>query len=166
MPVGCDAATLLTVLQDAARETRDADALGARVVAAIRDAMPQAGWVGIYWLQGRELVLGPYVGPATEHTRIPVGRGVCGTAVAEDRDLRIADVREIENYLSCSAAVRSELVVLIRSGDRVVGQLDLDSDEVDAFGENDACVLRAVADGLGALIDRPAAPSGDDLREE
>src|SRR5437868_734938 len=69
-------------------------------------------WVGIYWLRGDELVLGPYVGDATEHTHIPVGQGVCGTAVAENKNQVIADVRQISNYLACSVKTRAEIVVL------------------------------------------------------
>ena len=74
-------------------------------------------WVGIYLLQGKTLVLGPFLGEKTNHTRIPVGRGVCGTAVAENRDQNIPDVRALSNYLSCSLETRSELVCLIRDGD-------------------------------------------------
>lgn len=71
-------------------------------------------WVGIYTLQGSELHLGPYHGPTTDHLRIPVGRGVCGTAVAENRNQIVADVRELTNYLACNLETRSEIVVLVR----------------------------------------------------
>jgi len=99
-------------------------------------------------------VLGPYVGAATDHVRIPVGRGVCGTAVAEDRDINVPDVREIENYIACSVGTRSELVVLIRAPEsgRVLGQLDLDSDRVAAFTDADERELRVVADWLGSAL--------------
>ncbi len=156
--MGCDASTFLTLLQEQAAESRDPDTLGAFVVDAVKKNMPKASWVGIYWLRGQELVLGPYDGPATEHTRIPVGTGVCGTAIAEDEDQRIEDVRAVDNYLACSAETRSELVVLIRSQDRVVGQLDLDSNEVGAFTEDDHCIIKAVADSLGAVMEPPHVP--------
>src|SRR5687767_8118178 len=109
-----DAQTVLGGLMAQAAHTSDPDTLGQTLVAALREQLPQASWVGIYWLEGDELVLGPYVGPPTDHTRIPVGKGVCGTAVAQDRDQVVPDVREVENYLACSATTRSELVVLIR----------------------------------------------------
>lgn len=111
-------------------------------------------WVGIYLLQGYDLVLHDYVGAATEHTRIAVGQGVCGTAVAEDRDINVPDVRAIENYIACSVGTVSELVVLIRSPatGKVVGQLDLDSDRPAAFGERDEIELKIVADWLGGLF--------------
>jgi len=91
-------------------------------------------WTGIYELGPDQMLrLGPYVGDATEHTEIPVGRGICGTAVAEKRDLNIPDVREVGNYLACSLATRSELVVLIRDGETIYAQIDIDSHTVNAF---------------------------------
>ena len=91
-------------------------------------------WTGIYEL-GRDQILhlGPYVGEETEHTEIPVGRGICGTAVAEKRDLNVPDVRAVGNYLACSLKTRSELVVLIRDGDTIYAQIDIDSHKVNAF---------------------------------
>lgn len=138
----------------------DRDALGKTLVTALKNAFPQASWAGIYWLQGRELVLGPSVGPATEHERIPVGQGVCGTAIVEDEDQLVEDVRKRSNYLACSASVRSEIVVLIRSAGRVIGQLDLDSEQVGGFSSNDHCVLRAVAGSFGGLLASPPRTQG------
>ena len=151
--MACDAGAVLTALRSAAADSRDPQQLGAHLVRAVKQAVPQAGWVGIYWVRGSVLELGPYEGPPTEHKRIQRGEGVCGRAWAEDLDQRIPDVRTLANYLSCSAEVRSELVVLIRSRGRVVGEIDLDADAVAAFDEDDHCVVRAVADGFGALID-------------
>ncbi|MBC8102931.1 MAG: GAF domain-containing protein, partial [Cytophagales bacterium] len=88
--------------------------------------LPHYHWVGVYLLDGGVLNLGPYVGAATEHTLIPVGRGVCGTAVAEGRNLVVDDVRTLDNYLSCSLDTRSEIVVLIRDPEtsQILGQID------------------------------------------
>ena len=133
--MGCDTSRVLTALQQRAAESRDPQILGSAVVEALRGEFPQAGWVGIYWLRGSELVLGPYVGRATEHIRIPVGTGICGAAVADDEDKLISDVTQVEDYLACAPGVRSELVVLIRSRGGVIGQIDLDADEVDAFSD-------------------------------
>lgn len=113
-------------------------------------------WVGVYLLEDAdELVLHNYVGAPTEHDRIEVGTGVCGTAVAEERDINVPDVDEVDNYLACSAATRSEIVVLIRDGasGRIHGQLDLDSDRPAAFGDRDRRELRTVADWLSELFD-------------
>jgi GAF domain-containing protein len=147
-----DAAPVLAALAQRAGAPHGRDDLGRAAVEAIRAELPDAGWVGIYWLDGDALVLGPYVGPPTEHVRIPVGRGVCGTAVAEDRDQVVEDVTRVPNYLACSASTRSEIVVLIRAGGRVVGQFDLDSDRPGAFGEDDRCFLSMVAAALASLL--------------
>lgn len=98
-------------------------------------------WVGIYLLIGNELFLGPYIGKPTDHARIPVGTGVCGTAVKEDRNLIVDDVSKVENYLACTLETRSELVVLIRHEGRVVGQFDIDSDQIAAFSLEDEDLL-------------------------
>jgi L-methionine (R)-S-oxide reductase len=150
MPV--DAAAVLTRLAARAAETTDPHLLGKTLVDTLKQGLTQASWVGIYWLDGDELVLGPFVGPETEHVRIPVGKGICGTAILEDDDQRIPDVREVQNYLACSATTRSELVVLIRCMGKVVGQIDLDADSVDAFSQTDHSVVRAAADALGGIL--------------
>jgi L-methionine (R)-S-oxide reductase len=108
--------------------------------------------VYLYMLHGAELVLEAYAGRATDHTRIPVGRGVCGTAVATGRDQNIGDVRAIENYLACNTFTRSELVVLIRRGDLILGQIDVDSDVPDPFDREEESEVRKVADALAALL--------------
>lgn len=109
------------------------------------DRLPNYNWSGIYRLEGDELVLDEYVGAATDHTRIPVGRGVCGTAVAENHNQVIEDVRRLENYLACSTQTRSEIVVLIRSGEQILGQIDVDGHRVSAFDRSDEMLLEQVA---------------------
>lgn len=153
-----DASPVLAALSSCIQCKTHRDELAKVAVAEVAKALPQAGWVGVYWLHGDVLQLGPYVGPPTEHTRIPVGTGVCGTAVAEDRDQLVPDVRAVQNYLACTANTRSEVVVLIRSDGRVVGQLDLDSDQVDAFSRDDHGFLRMVAGAVGNLL--PLMPGG------
>lgn len=109
-------------------------------------------WVGIYVLKGKTLELGPFLGAPTEHKRIPVGRGVCGTAVAENRDLNVPDVTQAANYLACSLETRSELVVLIRDkSGKILGQIDIDSHSLNAFGPELQKAVRLVADQLGEL---------------
>jgi L-methionine (R)-S-oxide reductase len=118
----------------------------------IAEQFPHYKWVGVYWLKGDNLVLGPYVCAPTEHDVIPVGRGVCGTAVAEGKNQVIADVRELANYLSCSVQTRSEIVVLIRKGGAIVGQIDADGHEVGAFDATDEALLTAVAERIAARL--------------
>lgn len=114
-------------------------------VRALKDGFDRYNWVGIYLLEGDTLVLHNYVGKHTDHTRIPVGRGVCGTAVAERANQIVADVTASDNYLACSLETRSEIVVLIRRGDDIFGQIDIDSDTVNAFTSEDEALLDRVA---------------------
>jgi GAF domain-containing protein len=111
-------------------------------------------WVGIYRLEGDMLLLGPYNGPETDHARIPVGRGVCGTAVAENRNQVVGDVRALTNYLACNLETRSEIVVLIREpgSERILGQIDVDGTRVDQFGPAEERFLTAVAAHLAPLL--------------
>lgn len=111
---------------------------------------PNFHWVGIYILKGKSLVLGPFLGEPTEHKRIQVGRGVCGTAVAENRDMNVPDVGAISEYLACSLSTRSELVVLIRDRHgKILGQIDIDSHVPAAFGAQEETQVRRVAQELG-----------------
>src|SRR6266566_4208971 len=97
-----------------------------------------------YMLHGTELVLEAYAGRATPHTRIPVGQGVCGTAVATGQDQNVPDVGAVGNYLACNLDTKAELVVLIRRGDTILGQLDIDSDVPAGFGEAEHAEVKAV----------------------
>jgi L-methionine (R)-S-oxide reductase len=151
----CDA-TLALVRDVLAAPGGAADRLQ-RLVQLIHDRHPHYEWLGLYLLRGDVLELGPFVGAATEHTRIPVGVGVCGTAVAQGRNQVISDVRELSNYLACSATVRAEIVVLIRDGDRVLGQLDADCDTVGAFTRADEAFLEQVAAVIAPLVAAVAA---------
>ena len=109
------------------------------------DQLQDYNWSGIYRLEGETLVLDAYVGAATDHTHIPIGRGVCGTAVAEDKNQVIIDVRKLTNYLACSTQTRSEIVVLIRNGDTILGQIDIDGHRVGAFDSSDEQLLEDMA---------------------
>src|SRR4030095_5811000 len=100
--------------------------------------------VYLYMLSGSELVLEAFAGRETEHNRIPVGKGVCGTAVATGRNQNVGDVRAIENYIACNLFTRSELVVLIRRGDRILGQIDVDSDVPDPFTADEETEVKKV----------------------
>jgi L-methionine (R)-S-oxide reductase len=108
--------------------------------------------VYLYMLHGEDLVLEAWSGRDTEHTRIPVGKGVCGTAVATGENQNVGDVRAIGNYIACNTFTRSELVVLIRRGGTILGQIDVDSDIPDPFTADEEAAVRAVADGLAVLL--------------
>ena len=118
----------------------------AEVIAYLAEAFPHYSWVGIYWVQDHDLVLGPWKGPqATEHTRIPIGTGVCGAAAASGRTEVVDDVSADPRYLACFSATRSEIVVPIVRDGRVIGEIDIDSDRLAAFGPEDQRFLEEVA---------------------
>ena len=117
-----------------------------RVVDVLHDEVEHYSWVGIYLVEGDDLVLGPWRGPqATEHVRIPVGQGVCGAAAASGETEIVDDVNADPRYLACFPSTRSEIVVPISHEGRVVGEIDIDSDRPAAFGEDDRTLLERVA---------------------
>jgi len=129
-----------------------------RAVELLHQSNPRFHWTGIYELfPDNVLRLGPFIGAPTEHVFIGVGNGVCGTAVAEKRNINVPDVRNVTNYLACSTETRSELVILIRSGDRIHAQIDIDSHEVAAFDEKAVNEVQIVADWLARAYDARAA---------
>ena len=108
--------------------------------------------VYFYMLSGNDLVLEAWSGRETEHTRIPVGQGVCGRAVATGQDQNVGDVRAADHYIACNLFTRSELVVLIRLGAVILGQIDVDSDQEDPFTPEEEAEVRKVADALAVLL--------------
>ena len=117
-----------------------------RVVDVLHDEVDHYSWVGIYLVEGDDLVLGPWRGPqATEHVRIPVGQGVCGAAAASGETEIVDDVNADPRYLACFPSTRSEIVVPISHEGRIVGEIDIDSDLPAAFGEDDRALLERVA---------------------
>lgn len=115
-------------------------------VEVLHDEVEHYSWVGIYLVDGDDLVLGPWRGPqATEHVRIPVGQGVCGAAAASGKTEIVDDVNADPRYLACFPSTRSEVVVPIAHNGRVVGEIDIDSDQPAAFGAKDRELLERVA---------------------
>jgi L-methionine (R)-S-oxide reductase len=149
-----DAKVLVKELQEMRDGGYLSDGLLRHAVKGIAASDDRFSWVGAYLLRdnGEELWLHNYVGPATEHSIIKVGEGVCGTAVAEKANQNVPDVSKIDNYLACDPDVQSEMVVLIRAGDDIFGQLDLDSEEPAAFTDDDESALQLVADKLAEQI--------------
>ena len=108
-------------------------------------------WCGVYRLEGDTLLLDAFVGAETQHTSIPVGRGVCGAAVAQGKNQIVHDVAQRDDYLACGLETKSEIVVLIRDNGTVIGQIDVDSHTVGTFSEADERFLEELA---GMLADR------------
>ncbi len=124
----------------------EADEVLRQVVDVLHDRYEHYSWVGIYLVEGDDLVLGPWKGPqATDHVRIPVGQGICGAAAVTGRTEVVDDVHADERYLACFPSTRSEIVVPIVYEGRVVGEIDIDSDRPAAFGDADREFLERVA---------------------
>lgn len=123
---------------------RDRVANAANLSALVYHALPALNWVGFYFYDGRELVVGPFQGhPAC--VRIALGRGVCGTAAQTAKTQRVADVEAFPGHIPCDSASRSELVVPLFKGDRLIGVFDLDSPQLDRFDADDQRGLEALA---------------------
>jgi putative methionine-R-sulfoxide reductase with GAF domain len=122
----------------------DREAAMTRAVELLKE-MPRYQWVGIYLLEGDALVLGPFRGKPSPHTRIPLGRGICGAAATDKATIVVDDVNSDPRYLACSIETQSEIVVPIMRGDRVLGEIDIDSDTRAAFGREDRELLERVA---------------------
>lgn len=126
-----------------------------QTVAVLKDQMPDYSWVGIYQLEGETLILGPYRGKPSPHTRIPLNQGVCGAAASSKETIIVDDVDADPRYLACSLETRSEIVVPIMRGAEVLGEIDIDSDKKAAFGPADRDLLEAVA----AMLARKSSQS-------
>ena len=142
-----DYGAVLDAIEERLSRDGDADGLLRDTVAILHDRVGHYSWVGIYLVEGEELVLGPWKGPeATEHIRIPVGQGICGAAAASGKTEVVDDVNADPRYLACFPSTQSEIVVPIaHEGRGVVGEIDIDSDEPAAFGEADREFLERVA---------------------
>ncbi len=166
MPVR-DRQTTPTLLQIDAILTRLKGAAAlSEVCRFLRHEFRHYRWVGIYRLEGTTLILEGWNGEAaTEHTRIPLAQGICGRAAREGRTVIIDDVRTAPEYLSCFLETRSEIVVPIRSPSEILGEIDIDGTEVQAYDESDRRFLEQVAEKLTAPLalvasSSPASPSG------
>jgi len=129
------------------------DALLRHAVKSIKSSDPRFDWVGVYLLKPEEnmLWLHNYIGRPTTHAKIPVGEGVCGTAVAEGENVNVPDVGAVDHYLACDPRVKSEMVVLIR-GEEIFGQIDIDSRTAAAFTDDDEMALQLIADKLAEQL--------------
>jgi len=138
----------LELVSAAIDEAGDGGPAIAAAVHALKQQMPAYTWVGVYLLDGNELVLGPFVGKPSPHARIPLGRGICGAAATEKTTIIVDDVNADSRYLACSIETRSEIVVPIMLGTEVLGEIDIDSDRLAAFGQDDKTLLESIAQRL------------------
>jgi L-methionine (R)-S-oxide reductase len=143
---------LLKLIQRLAAGAANARALMAETVALLQRERPHYNWVGVYLLEGDELVLGPFVGKPTPHTRIALNKGICGAAASTGETVIVDDVHADPRYLACSLETRSEIVVPIMRAGRVLGEIDIDSDQPAAFSEEDRKLLEGVAEILALKL--------------
>jgi L-methionine (R)-S-oxide reductase len=145
---------LLNDITRAIAQAPDGLAAMRETVTMLKARLPHYTWAGIYLLEGEELVLGPYLGKPSPHTRIPLNQGICGAAASQKATIIVDDVNSDPRYLACSIETRSEIVVPIMDGERVLGEIDIDSDKPAAFGDEDRALLEAVAEALGRRLAR------------
>lgn len=129
----------------------DAIANMANISALLFEALDQVNWAGFYRLVGNELILGPFQGKVA-CIRIPVGKGVCGTAVAQASTQRIADVHQFSGHIACDAASNSEIVIPVVVNDQIIAVLDIDSVAFDRFDEQDQAGLEAIVSTLAKQL--------------
>ena len=134
--------------------------LMSNAAALLWDAMEDINWAGFYLMRGGRLALGPFQGKVA-CIHIPVGKGVCGTAVAEDRTQRVANVHDFPGHIACDSASNAEIVVPIHRDGRVVGVLDIDSPRPDRFTEADQAGLEAFVRALEAALDLSGPGDGE-----
>lgn len=111
-------------------------------------------WTGFYFKNGdkEELVIGPYVGEATDHTVIPFGKGICGQVAVSNQTFEVPDVSKEDNYLSCSIATKAEIVVPIIKNGENIGQIDIDSHELNPFTKEDRETLEWLCDEVAKMV--------------
>ena len=139
---------LVTELQDLRDNGFLSDALLRRAVKDIAAADDRFDWVGVYLVNSEENVvwLHNYVGKPTPHSKIPLGEGICGTAISEGKNTTVPDVSAVDNYIVCDPRIKSEMVVLIRGDDEIFGLIDIDSRTIEAFTDEDSAAVQLVTD--------------------
>jgi len=120
----------------------------------LRDNIDYYDWVGFYFRNGEkeELLLGPYAGEATDHTVIPFGKGICGQVAVSNQNFVVPDVHAQDNYIACSLTVKSEVVIPLFVNGENIGQIDIDSEVLDAFTERDERFLEFVNEEVAKLF--------------
>lgn len=148
-------------LQTMAQSAPSVEDLMTDIVGRLQQYVPHYNWVGFYMIEKSAnpdlepvLVLGPYVGAPTSHTRIPLDQGICGAAVTTGNTVVVDDVQSDPRYLACSIETKSEIVVPIRVHGEIVGELDIDSHESAAFTEEDRSFCESCARLVGEYLER------------
>lgn len=160
MPISAYAQEAIAELDRASSSAHSANELMERIVSTL-SKLPMYNWVGFYMVERQKdgadvLVLGPYAGAPTPHTRIPLNQGICGAAASSGKTVVVDDVNSDPRYLACSIETRSEIVVPIYANGKVAGELDIDSHSQAAFGAEDRAICEHAAQLVGAFLERPS----------
>jgi GAF domain-containing protein len=142
-------------IDEALAGLEDIDGKLKTVCRLLKNNVPYYNWVGFYIVDKKrknELILGPFEGEPTVHTRIAFGRGICGQAAQLERTFLVQDVSKEKNYLSCSTNVKSEIVVPIFKNKKVVGELDIDSHSLSPFTKQDEAFLKKVSEIVSRIL--------------
>lgn len=143
-----DYGMLLAQAEELAKEEPFYVPLLSNLSALVYETLPGLNWAGFYLLRNGQLVLGPFQGKVA-CIHIGMGKGVCGTAAAEDRTVRVGNVHEFPGHIACDSASNAEIVIPLRKAGQVVGVLDLDSPELNRFSEEDQAGLERLAEFIG-----------------
>jgi len=147
---------IIPQLDALARPAASGEALMKSIVALLHEKLTRYNWVGFYMLEregGDMLVLGPFKGTMTPHTRIPLNQGICGAAASSGKTIVVDDVNADSRYLACSLETKSEIVVPVFVRGKVVGELDIDSHFLAAFGPDDRKLCEHAAAVLGKFLE-------------
>ncbi|HEX9887116.1 MAG TPA: GAF domain-containing protein [Longimicrobiales bacterium] len=149
-----DATEVIHDLQEMRDEGHLSDALIRRAIRSIAKADDRCSWVGAYLLKAEEnhIWLHNYIGSPTDHARIPVGEGVSGAAMSEKANRNVPDVSSVEDSMVSSPDVRSSLVVLIRAGDEIFGEIAMESEAKGAFSDEDEAAVQTISDKLAEQL--------------
>jgi L-methionine (R)-S-oxide reductase len=131
---------------------KERDEVLKEVVALLKNSFSYYNWVGIYLMEGEELILGPFLGKPSPHSRITLDKGVCGAAAKQKKTIIVPDVSKDKRYLACSPETQSEIVVPIMKGDKPIGEIDVDSDTRAAFKRSDKDILERISLTLSTLF--------------
>ena len=146
---------IVSEVREIVNGTQDREEKLQQICKLLRDQVDYYDWVGFYLVdpqKERELVLGPYIGEPTDHTRIAFGQGICGQAAEREETFIIQDVSKEDNYLSCSIAVKSEIVVPVFKNGKIAGELDIDSHRLEPFTEEDRQYLEEICEVVSPIM--------------
>jgi L-methionine (R)-S-oxide reductase len=150
-------AEIAPALESLAKSSASTDAFMKGIVALLHEKLTRYNWVGFYMLEKEDdhdvLVLGPFKGSMTPHTRIPLYQGICGAAASTGKTIVVDDVNADSRYLACSLETRSEIVVPVFVHGKIAGELDIDSHFLAAFGPEDRKLCEYAATLLGKFIE-------------